>query len=84
MVMVADDLFICCHELLLANLTDPLNLQRIAIVDLLDLLLALLLSSRADHKLDLLFLLRLLTFATTDRQQLLQVGLRRLGQLSLR
>ena len=39
---MVDDVFICCRELLLADLTNPLNLQRISIVDLLGLFVLLL------------------------------------------
>ena len=74
---MVDDVFICCRELLLADLTNPLNLQRISIVDLLGLFVLLL--AFVDCDLYLLLLAR-----ATAWQQLLQDGLRCLSLLLLR
>ena len=72
--MMFDDVFICCRELLLANLTDPLNLQWISIVDLLDLFV--LLVAIFDHNFELLLHARTIAW-----QQLFQDGLRCLSLL---
>lgn len=74
---MVDDVFICCRELLLADLTDPLNLQRISIVDLLDLFV--LLVAVVDYNFELLLHARTIAW-----QQLLQDGLRRISLLLLR
>ena len=75
--MMVDDVFICCRELLLADLTNPLNLQRISIVDLLDLFV--LLVAVVDYNFELLLHARTIAW-----QQLLQDGLRRISLLLLR
>ena len=74
---MVDDVFICCRELLLADLTDPLNLQWISIVDLLALFV--LLVTAVDHNFELLLHARI-----TAWQQLFQDGLRRICLLLLR
>ena len=75
--MMVDDVFICCRELLLADLTNPLNLQWISIVDLLDLFV--LLVAVVDHNFVLLLHARTIAW-----QQLFQDGLRRISLLLLR